>query len=265
MRGLAVASVLAGALAAVGLASHGGGRRPAPRAAPAPARHAAPSPPAAAVPTRTGALAIARRRSIAVVGRPVPVSAYAGYVAWSRRRRDGWALMQWHAGRVSAVAVAPSARPFDVDLGPDERGRPSAVYSRCRPLCRIYRVALDGSGERALGALSAGGAASESHPSIWRDRLAFVARRPGARSPTVYVARTGGRRPVAVRGGTRPRCAGQGGDCGARVIGLDLGARVLAFVWEIDSSDPDIGIARRSSIAARHSRTTCCPSLARWR
>src|SRR4051812_43220652 len=100
---------------------------------------------------------------------------------------------------MSRVAMAPRARPFDVDLGPDERGRPSAVYPLCRPLCRIYS-ADPGRRERA------------------------------------------GARPVAVRGGPAPACAGRGRKCRAAVTGLDLGERVLAFVSALESSDVDFGI-----------------------
>jgi hypothetical protein len=45
-----------------------------------------------------------------------------------------------------------------------------------------------------------------------------------------------------VRGGAGARPTPPAGDCEMRVTGLDLGARVLAFVWKIDSSDVDFGI-----------------------
>lgn len=61
------------------------------------------------------------------------LSAYGGTVAFSDREAgSGWRLKLWNDGKVRTLPVEPRGAPFDVDLGPDENGRTTAVYSRCR-------------------------------------------------------------------------------------------------------------------------------------
>jgi hypothetical protein len=94
----------------------------------------------------------------AIVG--LHMSAYGGHVVWSEAVAPGrHVLMRWHAGRVDRLPVAERAVPFDVDLGPDARGRPVAVYSRCpgegestAPVggCDVYRIALQRGRERRI-------------------------------------------------------------------------------------------------------------------
>ena len=60
------------------------------------------------------------------------LSAYAGQVVWSEQiTQDVNVLMRWRAGRVDRLPVRSRKVPFDLDLGPDARGRAVAVYSRC--------------------------------------------------------------------------------------------------------------------------------------
>src|SRR4051812_34769036 len=61
------------------------------------------------------------------------LSAYGGHVIWSQpdAATGRWRLMQWHAGRITRVAVGERSVPFDADAGPDVRGRAIAVFSRC--------------------------------------------------------------------------------------------------------------------------------------
>jgi hypothetical protein len=61
------------------------------------------------------------------------VDAFGGHVVWSDYDAsiDDWRLMANVDGVTQALPVAPRPTPFDVDLGPDRRGRLLAVYSRC--------------------------------------------------------------------------------------------------------------------------------------
>src|SRR3954447_2154250 len=58
---------------------------------------------------------------------PSIVSAYHSTVAYSAYKNGLWSLVV--GGKT--VPVKPRRVPFDVDLGPDARGRTVAVYSRC--------------------------------------------------------------------------------------------------------------------------------------
>src|SRR3954451_6068183 len=126
--------------------------------------------------------------------------------------------MDWHAGVVGPVPVSSRGVPFDVDLGPDRRRHPVAVYSRCtkEPVatlpypdwmtaagCDIYAVALGGRGvkQRRLAAVSSR-RASETTPSLWRGSLAFARRLPGHRAARLLVRRAGTKHLKRLRGGT---------------------------------------------------------------
>lgn len=110
------------------------------------------------------------------------LSAYGGTVAFSDHEPGaGWRLKLWNDGKVRTLPVEPRSVPFDVDLGPDENGRTTVVYSRCRVEprgsvflgqgCDLYRYS-NGVERRVRGVSRAGH--SEHHPSIWRDRIAFA-------------------------------------------------------------------------------------------
>ncbi len=123
------------------------------------------------------------------------VAAYAGWVVWSSFNEDThrWRLIGRRPGFAASEPFAISTRPvpFDVDLGPDGTGRPTAVYSRCRPehnnidpivdtgaylrsrRCRIVKLDLATGRERTLYRRSG---ASLIYPTLWRNRLAYVVR-----------------------------------------------------------------------------------------
>lgn len=97
-----------------------------------------------------------------------------------QRRQRGW-------------AIATSPVPFDADLGSDAKGHPAVVYSRCasyrhergaRDRCDLYLIPLATGAERKLAAASTA-SASESNPTLWRGRLAWISERKSAR-PAVY-------------------------------------------------------------------------------
>lgn len=177
------------------------------------------------------------------------VSAYGGTVAWSSYDEGSarfW-LTALHDGRVQRLGAASLDRPFDVDLGPGRDGAVRAVYSRCRepqarehpdraplalpyyePGCHIWVYDFRTGRERRIENLSRRGSA-EFSPTIWRDGIAFVRRRPGPRvsNRLSLIVKRGDRRARRVHGGTRAR---QG-----LPTRLDLRGDRLAFSWSHDS------------------------------
>jgi hypothetical protein len=172
---------------------------------------------------------------LATVADATPVSARGGIVAFSVRdpATGRFALTVAEGGTRRALPVAQRGVPFDVDLGPDRRGRPVALYSRCRteprtsddavPVytqgrgCDLFRFSFASGRETRLGGVSTRGA-SEVLPSQWRGRIAYV-RRVGDRRPELRVGTR------AVPGGPRRL---------AEVLGLDLAGRRLVYAWQFD-------------------------------
>jgi hypothetical protein len=121
--------------------------------------------------------------------------------------------------------------PFDVDLGPDARGRPVAVYSRCPgerenalPVggCDVYRLSLIGGREHKLRRVSTS-RASEYAPTIWRGNVAYASATSGTRT-RLMLLRRGARRPVRVAGGSSVAA-------GTQVGPTDLTSNALVYKW----------------------------------
>ncbi|MEJ7784646.1 MAG: hypothetical protein WKF96_07570 [Solirubrobacteraceae bacterium] len=98
----------------------------------------------------SAALALAAPASaddfIGTLTRDTPIAAYGGVVAWSQHdeatHRYGLTL-RYPGGRILAARIPDAARPFDVSLGPDARGRTVALYTRCGRItettgCDVY-------------------------------------------------------------------------------------------------------------------------------
>lgn len=119
------------------------------------------------------------------------ISAYGGHVVWSGfdPARRVFRLKESFAGRTRILPVRSRRVAFDVDLGPDRRGQPVAVYSRCRreppnetvrdlPVhyqgrgCDVYRFDFTTGRERRVDGIGSR-TSSETLPSIWKDRIAF--------------------------------------------------------------------------------------------
>src|SRR4051812_21217561 len=197
----------------------------------------------------------------------IGLSAHAGWVAYSAPVGTGaWSLRTWHRGVVADVGVAARDAPFDVNVGPDASGHPTAVYSRClrsgggeRPpvACDLFAVRLDdGSTERRL-AVSAR-RASEFAPAIWRNAVAFGRKVRGRRSELVLTRP--GKRPRKLRTGTFPACGGDSlceGRPQAWTEKTDLGSRAVAYKWTMRGGSAHLGygdevrIVRRSGGRAR--------------
>jgi hypothetical protein len=167
----------------------------------------------------------------------VRMSAYAGHVVWSEAVGPGrHVLMRWHEGRVDRLPVAERAVPFDVDLGPDARGRPVAVYSRCpgetenaTPVggCDVYRLVLQRGRERRIRRASTA-TSSEYAPAIWRGNLVYASSRTAAGPAAVMLLRRGARRAIALRRQARGAEAG-------RVGAIDLTSNAVVFQWPADT------------------------------
>lgn len=171
------------------------------------------------------------------------LSAYGGVLVWSHwdGSADAFRLLARFRGRTEVLPVATRTVPFDVDLGPDTRGRAVAVYSRCRhevPLwvaavagalpslpsgCTLYRYDFTSRRESRIAGIVGGGSGSFYLPTIWRNELAYVRLR-GSR-PALYAQPLSAPRrhrivAVALRGGA----AGLPGP-----TSLDLRGNELAF------------------------------------
>lgn len=92
------------------------------------------------------------------------------------------------------IAVAPSAVPFDADIGTDSKGRPQLIYQRCagtvsaRTGCELFAFSLaDATGERPVRNANDPGR-NDVGPTLWRGRIAWT-REYGAgedADPVVY-------------------------------------------------------------------------------
>lgn len=178
------------------------------------------------------------------------ISAHGGWVVWSVRVGGGWGLQAWRRGAVIRLPVRPRRKPFDLDLGTDRRGRTVGVFTRCarydptaniEPFgnrgCAIRVYDLATGRERAVGEPRPRGTSSAT-PSIWRGRIAYSQYRssPVSRSQVsqVYVWSPITRRLVRKPHGRLLACRTKGCDPRSRsgwVDSLDLGDRLLAFVW----------------------------------
>ena len=127
-----------------------------------------------------------------------PVAAWNGTVVWSsfdRAANDYKLVVSKDGGKPTALPVAPSPTPFDVDLGTNRNGSTYAVYTRCEHPgsvkgsivtrgtgCDIYRLRIATGKEDHLTKLSAP-AWDERDPTIFRGEIAFIrAQKSGGRT-----------------------------------------------------------------------------------
>ena len=175
------------------------------------------------------------------------VSAYGGWAAWTHEdaaANDTLLDVRSPNGVVSAAPVAPGTGPFEVELGPRAGGGVSAVYERCsdpaRSLgCAIYEYPLGvaGASERAL-AIPGGG--SDTHPAIWKDRVAFARANAGnaKRPDAIYTWTIGGGTPHAAllqasRGGHEPQGGRWPKGLTGEITALTIGPSQIAYVTSV--------------------------------
>jgi len=190
---------------------------------------------------------------IATEVQPTSVAAYGGVVVWSHSESVGspYRLRAFVDGQVADLPVRSRSIAFDVDVGPDRRGRPVAVYSRCRREprtrawpegrgCDLYRFSFATRREDKLRAVSRRDA-SETLPSVWRGRIAFARvydrRRPKSDVPYLYLGglRAGERR-HRLGGGTvgRFEVIGDEAKPSGAATSIDLRGRRVTYGWSVD-------------------------------
>lgn len=189
-----------------------------------------------------------------------PISAYGGYVVYSRPAAGCWGLFVRHAGAESPIPVPPCSQyPYDADVGPDADGGVSVVVSLChrppgvatdaRPQqCAVAQHSLTGGKPlHLLGRPIFAQHASTFAPSIWGRRLAFArwARRGATGTDRAYARiwvadlRSSRKLKPLARGTTlgRHSCLGSNWRLAPDTYGwpsaIDLGPRRAAFVWNL--------------------------------
>jgi hypothetical protein len=153
----------------------------------------------------------------------IHADAHGKRIAWSSFDPQArvWRLNTRQKGKVVRTAARPLTHPFRLDVGPGPDGKPVAVYPRCKgDSCNLFLYDFAARKERRLKGVSTK-EASESLPTIWRNRIAFSRRIDGV--STMYVARLNGKRMQVVPGGTRTGPSGP--------IALELNRKRVAFVW----------------------------------
>lgn len=113
----------------------------------------------------------------AQTARPTQLSAGSGAVLYSAydASTGSYRLMRLVDGRANALPVAPSARDFQADVGPTDKGDPFYVYVRCGEdpdSCDLFAYNPRTGIEQRSKASDP--SHSESLPTYWRGRLAFV-------------------------------------------------------------------------------------------
>jgi hypothetical protein len=174
-------------------------------------------------------------RRLAITATPTPISAYGGYVAFSRydARNHRWTLMVGHGGVVRPLVSDGRRAAFDVDLGPGPTGRVTAVYSRCHAGCRLFALTLPRGRPHRIDRRGRGAYTS---PAIWHHRLAFAFNPRGSDDTRLVVENT-------TTHAMRQLAVGPRGSCHpcATVESIDIDAAGVAFVWG-PVTDPPTGI-----------------------
>lgn len=181
----------------------------------------------------------AAAQDVATVTAETPISAYGGWIVWSASD-DGssWYMNVAHDGVTRRLAVDPQPYAFDADLGTAADGSTVATYSRCASTggrCRIRVLDLETGIETSAG-VPTSSRMSDTHPSMWRGKIAYARLQRGRRIDAVRLWDPKTKRTRELHGGTRPKdctkCPAEERAYG-RVSGLDLGARFAALRWEM--------------------------------
>lgn len=179
---------------------------------------------------------VARAGTVARLPNESEIRAYGGVAVVSvlDRPREEYRLARVHDdGRVEPLpGVPPRAEPFDADVGPDSRGRPVVVYSRCADVveprgCDLVLHRIGRRGEVPVRTASTR-AANETEPTVWRGRVAWASERDG-RTTILTRSRLAARTLPARR--VRRAATSYG------VEQLELRARLLAAVTREDDGD----------------------------
>jgi hypothetical protein len=183
-----------------------------------------------------GAAPAAAEQRLATEAAPFVADAYGDVIAWSSydAASKTYALRVLRGGApLDTAAVARSAAPFDLDVGPGPGGAPLVVYSRAGDIFQFDPATLL---EQPLAEVNTPG--TEVHPSLRRDALAFVRTARGHNARPVLYLRRGG----DTRRQPRPRFK-----------------RTLA-IEDVELSDRGLFVVYRTDIVP-----TCCTSAVLYR
>ena len=130
--------------------------------------------------------------------RPTAIRTYAGiqvFSAFQGTLLEGgsYNLAILRGGKTELLPVAPSAAPFEADIGPDRDGKPRLVYTRCtgRKLgCDLFTLSL-ATGAREQAVSAANTSRNEMAPTLWRGRIAFARESPNGARAVIYTRRLG--------------------------------------------------------------------------
>jgi hypothetical protein len=203
------------------------------------------------------AAACAAPTPISLQQRPSTVSSHQGVLAWSDYlpASGRYQLVVQQPGQAATPApIATSLEPFDVDLGSNRSGSPTAVYTRCttpgRPApsadsnpgrgtgCDLYRLNLRNGLEEHLTQLSAP-KADESSPSVLAGDIAFVRRERGRGGHLYDTLRIGN----TTRTGTPTKVLARADVTRRQSLSdVQLGVGRVAYVL----SDPGFGFGRET-------------------
>lgn len=171
----------------------------------------------------------------ALTARPTQLSAGLGAVLYSAYDASigGYRLMRLAGGQASALPVAPSTRDFQADVGPTAKGDPFYVYVRCgeeEGSCDLFAYNPRTGIEQRSKASDP--SHSESLPTYWRGRLAFVREYATAGAPKQVVYQRPNpdtRRSQRLPGLPEKRCDdGECADPAGHFTGLELFGDKLA-------------------------------------
>lgn len=200
--------------------------------------------------------------------RPSQVRSYAGIQVFSAFQDGAYRVAIRRHGRVEMLPVASSRAPFDVDIGPDDNGRPQLIYTRCQVErgsenegtnhsrgCDVVLLSLAGGG-RERPVRGANTQANETRPTLWRGRIAFARQVSGGGLPVVYTrALTSPRSRPSTRLPGIPRRAGGMRTRSGVVVELELSGDRLAQIVHYDAGvAPERSDVRLVDVSDRSSR-----------
>jgi hypothetical protein len=125
----------------------------------------------AAVVAAAAAPAAAAPTAIAPLHGETAVRAFGGVQAWSDLDP---ADKQWHVmvrsnGQVTRPPIPAAKDAIEVDVGPGAGGAPVLAYVGCTGTCRVVVAGIDGGAPQTVA-----GSEGASHPTVWRNRVAWV-------------------------------------------------------------------------------------------
>ncbi|MEA2380669.1 MAG: hypothetical protein QOH72_640 [Solirubrobacteraceae bacterium] len=181
--------------------------------------------------------AAATAQTVATPGAPTAVKEFAGNLVFSQfdpaTNQYFLTVRRARAAAPERLPVAPSARTFDADIGPNSSGRPELIYQRCSPPpgvptgCDLFVLALDGTSAERPVRNANDPDHNDTNATIWRGRIVW-ARDYGSGStpnPIVYTKAL-----AAPRGRPSTRLPGvpqrRTGDVDPRVSGPTTGRTV---------------------------------------